>query len=73
MTLVKIDLAKFHSQDLGWRAQFGVQLSHWCRLQGLHLGSDYEWSFMHKQNQLHFKFQDASFASFFALKWSSEQ
>jgi hypothetical protein len=70
MTLVKIDLSKFHNKELGWKAQMGVDLSHWCRKQGYHLGSDYEWSFRHDIDELHFSFKDPALASFFALKWT---
>ena len=69
MTLVKIDLGIYKDTALGWRAQKGVELSHWCRTQGLNLGIDYEWRFQHEINQLWFSFQDPAWASLFALKW----
>ena len=70
MNLVVIDLHGVRNTALGWRAQKGVELSHWCRQQGLHLGIDYTWSFQHQSNELHFEFQDPAFATFFSLKWS---
>lgn len=70
MTLVKINLANFKDTALGWRAQKGVELSNWCRQQGLNLGTDYTWSFEHKIDELHFCFLDPAFASFFSLRWT---
>ena len=69
MTRVTVNLNKFNETALGWRAQKGVELSHWCRQQGLQLGIDYTWSFEHQINELHFSFADSTVASFFALKW----
>ena len=71
MTLVRLSLAGYSDTALGWRAQKGIELSHWCRSQGLDLGSDYEWSFQRSMNELHFKFKDPAFASFFSLKFHS--
>lgn len=71
MTLVIIDLNQFKDTALGWRAQKGVDLSHWCRQQGLDIGNHYTWSFRHEINQLHFEFKDPAFATFFSLRWTN--
>jgi hypothetical protein len=69
LTLVRLSLAGYSDTTLGWRAQKGIELSHWCRSQGLDLGSDYEWSFQRSMDELHFWFRDPVMATFFNLKW----
>jgi hypothetical protein len=49
-----------------------IEMSQWCKDNGLVHSKDYDWSFMRGQRQIHFRFysDDESRASMFALMWN---
>jgi hypothetical protein len=52
-------------------ANNAIEMSIWCRQQGLIIGTDYSWSFNPEDNEIVFKFYGASesLATMFALVW----
>ena len=71
MILFKLNLEEQDKHILGWRADFGIELSRWCQSHGLIRDVDYTWAYMADTKTLHFKFYgNPSFASLFALRWS---
>lgn len=56
-------------------ANYSVQLSRWCKDQGLVDGIDYHWAFVPNERKTIFHFEDSAeqYASFFALKWTENE
>ena len=52
-------------------ANNAIEMSIWCRQQGLIMGTDYTWSFHPDDNQIVFKFYEnsESWATMFSLVW----
>lgn len=50
--------------------RLGIELSMWCKQQGLLREQDYDWA--HMQGELHFRFhgESESYATLFALRWA---
>ncbi len=50
--------------------QLGIDLSAWCKEQGLVQNRDYDWAF--RQGELHFRFHcdSESYATLFTLRWA---
>jgi len=50
----------------------GIEMSYWCRDQGLVRDKDYDWAFSTQRKELHFRFFDhaETFATLFTLRWS---
>jgi len=48
----------------------GIELSAWCKAQGLIREQDYDWAF--NQDELHFRFHgdSESYATLFTLRWA---
>jgi hypothetical protein len=71
-TKLILDLSRKDKQELGWRANLGIEIHRWCQEQGLERGVDYDWALMPAERELHFKFwgEDPAFATMFALRWS---
>jgi hypothetical protein len=51
--------------------QEAIKISDWCKGQGLHFQSDYDWHFSNKDETLCVRFYDhcEEMSSLFALKW----
>ena len=51
----------------------GIDMSRWCKEQGLVAGRDFEWAYNPQDYTVNFTFygESESFASLFALKWTS--
>ncbi len=71
MILVVLNLKNHERPEFGWRGGLGIELSRWCKENGLIHGIDYDWALITEKKELHFKFygDHQSFASMFALKW----
>ena len=52
-------------------ANNAIEMSIWCRHQGLIIGTDYTWSFNPEDNEIVFKFYEnsESWATMFSLVW----
>lgn len=52
-------------------ANSAIEMSIWCRQQGLTQGIDYNWSFNPDDNEIEFRFHGASesWATMFTLVW----
>jgi hypothetical protein len=52
-------------------ANNAIEMSIWCRQQGLIIGTDYSWSFNPEDNEIVFKFygDSESWATMFSLVW----
>ena len=50
--------------------RLGIELSAWCKEQGLVRDHDYDWAFNH--GELHFRFygDSESYATLFTLRWA---
>ena len=71
MILLKLKLDHHDCNEFGWRGNLGIELSQWCKDNGLVRDKDYDWALITAKNEIHFRFfgDDPSFASMFALKW----
>ena len=51
----------------------GIEMSRWCKEQGLIAGRDFEWAYHPQDYTVNFTFygEAESFASLFALKWTT--
>lgn len=56
-------------------ASFSIELSRWCKEQGLVDYKDYNWQFKPSERVTVFYFEDhcESYASFFQLKWAGRE
>lgn len=56
--------------DMRTTSSLGIELSAWCKQQGLVREHDYDWAFM--QGELHFRFygDSESYATLFTLRWA---
>lgn len=54
---------------------FSVELSNWCKDNGLIMGVDYNWHFVpdHKQSIFYFEDDYESYATLFALRWAGHE
>lgn len=66
--------------EVPWRDQregatFSIELSRWCKAQGLIDGADYSWHFHPGKQVTVFCFEDRaeSYATLFQLKWASNE
>ena len=60
------------SSASGWTASsLGIEMSRWCKEQGLMSGRDFDWAYHPEDYTVNFIFygEAESFASLFALKW----
>ena len=67
-------MPKSLSSASGWTASsLGIEMSRWCKEQGLMSGRDFEWAYHPEDYTVNFTFygESESFASLFALKWTS--
>jgi hypothetical protein len=71
MILLKLNLNKATMPNAGWRAGLGVEMSQWCRDQGLERDKDYTWAYMSELHEIHFKFfgDNENFSTLFGLRW----
>jgi hypothetical protein len=48
-----------------------IEMSNWCKDNGLVHSKHFDWSFRHQLNEIHFRFysDDESLATMFALLW----
>ena len=63
---------KYLSSAGSWTASsLGIDMSRWCKEQGLVPGRDFEWAYNPQDYTVDFTFygEAESFASLFALKW----
>lgn len=56
-------------------AQAAIEMSYWCKDQGLVRDIDYDWAFMTNKKEIHFRFYNGndSYATLFALKWAGNE
>ena len=75
MNCVKIRVPESYAGMIAGRANFGIELSHWLRDQGLVREQDYTWSLDSALNTVTFVFNTGheSYASLFALRWAGQQ
>jgi hypothetical protein len=67
MIIVKIPFVR-----RGPGANNAIEMSIWCRQQGLIQNTDYNWSFNPDENEIEFRFHGASesYATMFSLRWA---
>jgi len=56
-------------------SNFSIELSSWCKDNGLIAGIDYTWEFIpdHKQSVFYFEDGKESYATLFALRWAGHE
>ena len=70
--VIRIELAWKDQRD---GANRSIELSRWCKEQGLIDREDYNWQFKPSEQVTVFYFEDSaeSFATLFALKWNNNE
>lgn len=70
--MIRVEIP-WHDQRNG--ANFSVELSQWCKAQGLRDRTDYNWQFKPDENVTVFYFEDhcESYATLFQLKWAGNE
>jgi hypothetical protein len=63
-----------YEHTLGKATHQAIEMSYWCRDQGLEREKDYEWAFMQRNKEIHFRFFDhcESYATLFTLRWAGQ-
>ncbi len=70
--LVKIKTTELHKRQISGQADFAIELSRWCKNNGLKYGVDYEWALDSAAREVHFKFfgEGEMMATVFSLRWA---
>lgn len=56
-------------------ALVAIEMSNWCKEQGLVHGQDYDWALITALREVHFRFysESESIITIFALKWAGHE
>jgi hypothetical protein len=73
--IMKIVKLAYHANNQRLAAMWAIELSNWCKEQGLVHGRDYDWAFMNTIKEIHFRFysDSESMSTMFTLRWAGHE